>query len=82
MHKTPRLESLETRTLLAGVEGVDDDSLAVSLDEPNEDVEGTKKSDELSERAQKKLDDLAIFSTLIIGTAISVVVGMYFGETV
>lgn len=82
MFKTPRLESLEVRTLLAGAEVVDDDVCAKCFEAFHADVEEGKTKIELSEQAQKNIFDIAVFSGLIAGTAIFVAIGIYFGERV
>lgn len=82
MSKTPRLESLEVRTLLAGAEEVDDDVCAKCFEDLYSEAEEGKTKIQLSEQAQKNIFDIAVFSGLIAGTAIFVAVGIYFGERV
>lgn len=66
--------------LLAGLESPNDEPFEVSLEDAAERLEDV--GDEPSGDAQKHVYDFVLFSGLIIGTAIFVAVGMYFGETV
>ena len=80
MHKTPRLESLETRTLLAGLDGGEDlsgDSEAIHVGDDSLEIRI-----KVSKEVQQSFYEFALFSGIIVGTAIFVAVGIYFGERV
>jgi hypothetical protein len=80
MCKIPRLEFLESRTLLAGADGVDDDPTAMDVEEKMQDLETEKNK--LCEKMQHDLYGLTLFFSFIAGTALFVALGIYFGETV
>lgn len=77
MSKTPRLEFLETRNLLAGE---DDDPSGMEFKEDHtDDVEDKSK---WNDKAQEDFYGALLFFSILAGTALFVGLGIYFGETV